>query len=658
MLDHVKTNIFRSFPSLHSPLDFKKREDIYDTVQTMNISQSLNFSLILALMETVNLIGYLYIDFQSRLFSPYSITIIVFLIILGANILYCEQLLKLERTTETRCILKHHTYFFTIAFSIFCLAVNYISLKSRMTAESVVIFYIYIAAGPIYSFSETLSAVLLTTLCSIPAFLYQNAPLTVYTTLLLYCFISLFLSQMRCRIIETHLFQLREAWDEQVTLQNRADNDPLTQILNRNGYSIRLEELLPYTMRLKIPVAIIMIDIDFFKQYNDAFGHMAGDECLKKIASALSASIHQGKDLICRFGGEEFQIFLHGIKATDAIKAADRLRQCVAGLKIPAANQSVCPYVTISLGVATGILSSMDDYHKLVKAADKELYYSKSHGKNMISFGEINTSRSSGLSFEDKLENIKLIYESSSSPFAVIDVRKNQEGMADFSFVYANEACAKLECMTKKALYSKSFLGHYPNADGRRINSYLKIAVEGGREILYDFSPQISKYLKIECFQFHPGYCGCILEDVTDQHYLEFFGGNELSLLNQVTDGGILITSYDIGTPSVLFMNTRLIKALEYSSFSEYRREKGLERCFLEDISPDDRHAFQEALAMYTTDDTIRSCIIRIRKKTGGYLWFMLRGRLLVDEHHTPLILFTVYHITRQLKQLISYHDI
>lgn len=75
---------------------------------------------------------------------------------------------------------------------------------------------------------------------------------------------------------------VRKARDEQVCLQERADKDPLTQLFNRNGYSLRLEELIPYSIRLHVPVAVIMIDIDYFKQYNDTYGHVQGDECLKR----------------------------------------------------------------------------------------------------------------------------------------------------------------------------------------------------------------------------------------------------------------------------------------------------------------------------------------------------------------------------------------
>ena len=652
MLEYVKKNLSRTFPPPDRNMVCRCADEIYDTVQTMNISQTLNYSILLIIMELFSLMTYLAIDVAGRAFSMLTFTILLFLLFIALNILYCEYLLKQERTCSTRRRLKHHTYLFTAIFALYCIVVNHINLQSRLTAESVLMFYIYIAAGPIYSLPEALAAVLATALAAIPVFRAHHVPLPLYSNLFLYSFISLFLSQMRCRIIVSNLQMVRKARDEQICLQERADKDPLTRLFNRNGYSLRLEELIPYNIRLKIPVAVIMIDIDYFKQYNDTYGHMQGDECLKKVATALSGSIHQENDLICRFGGEEFQILLCDILPSDAIKVGDRLRKSVSDMKIPAANRSASPFVTISVGIVSTVLTSMDDYHKLVRAADDELYYAKSHGKNMISFCELNPAPSSDLSLEDKLEHAKLIYDSSPFPFAIIQIQVKDQQACDFSYVYVNEACARLECRSRNSLYRKSFLSHYPDADTRRLPAYYATAMNGGRQIFYDFSPERSKYLKIECFQFHQGYCGCLIEDVTDQHYFELYGNNELGLLNQVVNGGILLTSYQAESPEVIYMNSRLLHALGYCSLSEYKLLYGGSLSFLDQLHPDDIHTFQETMTVFSTDDTVRSCIIRIRQKNGAWLWFMLRGKLIIDEHKNPLNLFTVYHITRQLKQL------
>lgn len=236
MLNNVKKNVCASFPFLSSGHHFNHTQEIFDTVQTMNISQTLNFSILLILMELANLISYWAVDIKKRLISPTSFAIVIFLLYMVFNIFYCDYLLGLERSGRTRKLLQCHTYSFTIMFSVFCLCMNYFCLKSRMSAESVLMFYIYLAAGPIYTYKEALAAVVTTGALALPSFVAQKAPVAMYSNMFLYSFTSLFLSQMRCRITGNNLRLLKEAWNEQIYLQDRADNDPLTQVLNRSGF--------------------------------------------------------------------------------------------------------------------------------------------------------------------------------------------------------------------------------------------------------------------------------------------------------------------------------------------------------------------------------------------------------------------------------------
>ena len=175
----------------------------------------------------------------------------------------------------------------------------------------------------------------------------------------------------------------------QMQFKEQAMVDGLTGVANRRRYEEGSLARWREATRFGLPFSICMFDIDKFKVYNDTFGHMAGDECLKKVAAALASRIHQGRDLICRFGGEEFQILLYGIKPEDALHAADRLRQAVADLKLPSADRRTAPYVTISVGASSAVPSSMETYNGMIKAADDELYYAKNHGKNMVSFREM-----------------------------------------------------------------------------------------------------------------------------------------------------------------------------------------------------------------------------------------------------------------------------
>lgn len=652
MLDCIKKNLFSTSSIQDHGADSQCMDEIFDTIQTMNISQMKNYSIILFLMKLFSLAIYLAFGFKARIVSLLSLTISLFLLYLLFNVIYCKYLLKQERSLRVRRLMRYHTYFFTAVFALHCVVMTYINMQIRLTEESVLMFYLYIAAGPIYSIYEAGTAVLAIALAVLPIFRMHHVLPGLYANLFLYSFVSVCLSVMRCRILINNLHTMRRAREVQAHLKEQADRDPLTRLLNRNGYSLRLEEMIPYNIRLKIPVAVIMIDIDFFKQYNDTFGHIQGDDCLKKVAQVLAGSIHRETDLICRYGGEEFQIFLSDIQPSDAIRVGDRLCKAVAGLKLPAADQSVSPYVTISVGVASGILTSMEDYRKLARAADEELYQAKCHGKNTVSFRSLIPRSSHVLALEDKLENARLIYESSPVPFAVIQILVKDGRPYDFQYIYANEACARLECRSRASLYQRSFMSHYPETDPRRFEIYYETAVHGGRREICDFRPERSKYLKIECFRFHEGYCGCLLEDVTDQHYLELYGNKELEILNRVVNGGLLLTRYQVNKPEVIYMNARLLQALGYSSLSEYKLIFGHSASLLDQIYADDIRRFQETMAIFSPDEAVRGCFVRIRSKDGQWLWFMLRGGLIIDEHRTPLILYTAYQITWQLKQL------
>ena len=651
MMDFVKKKFFPTLSMQDHCTDFPDMEEIHSTVLTMNISGTSKFSMFLLFLELFTFTVYLSADFSGRLISMYSGAVLLFLLFLTFNIIYSKHLLRQEMTQRIRRLLNYHTYCFTVVFAIYSVVMTYINLQNRVTEESILMFYIYIAAGPIASLFETAVTLFATAVAILPGLKMHHVPLALYSNLLLYITISLCLSMMRCRIIINHLQMMRKARDEQKYLKEQADKDLLTGLFNRNGYSQRLEEMIPYNIRLKIPVAVLMLDIDYFKQYNDVFGHVQGDECLKKVARALSGCIHREDDLLCRFGGEEFQVFLCGIQPSDAIRVGGRLRKAVYDLKLPSANQGESPYMTISVGVASGVLTSMEDYHKLVRAADEELYQAKKRGKNMISFRNLIPRAGHEQTLEDKLENAKVIYENSPFPFAVIQVLVRNGKPCDFTYVYANEACAKLECCSRESLYGKSFMGHYPEADTHRISTYYETAVHGGRQELLDFKRERSKYLKIECFQFHEGYCGCLIEDVTEQHYLELCCSKEMELLNRVLNGGILLLTYLKENPEVVYMNTELLQALGYSGLSECRRS-GCTSTFLDLVYPDDIHRFNEVVDLFSPGDVARGCIIRLRSKEGIWLWFMLRGRPILDENETPLILFTAYHITHHLKQL------
>lgn len=158
--------------------------------------------------------------------------------------------------------------------------------------------------------------------------------------------------------------------------------DQLTNLVNRRG----LDELL-YAEWLRAissgrQLGIGMVDIDNFKLYNDCYGHLAGDECLRRVAEALQQSLRQ-EDLVARYGGEEFTMVLPGANITVAMQVAERARSVVEALAIP--HTSAAPgVVTLSIGVASEAPGPGKTAKKLLDAADKALYRAKSEGRNCV----------------------------------------------------------------------------------------------------------------------------------------------------------------------------------------------------------------------------------------------------------------------------------
>jgi diguanylate cyclase (GGDEF)-like protein len=160
--------------------------------------------------------------------------------------------------------------------------------------------------------------------------------------------------------------------------------DALTQIANRREFDRRLDIEWGRARRDGQPLALIMIDIDCFKNYNDHYGHPAGDACLQRIAAALSAIPKRAADLVARFGGEEFVVLLPATPVEEAARLAERLRQALVDLQIPHATSRVASGITASFGVAAMRPASQLQAAELVAAADAALYVAKEQGRNRV----------------------------------------------------------------------------------------------------------------------------------------------------------------------------------------------------------------------------------------------------------------------------------
>jgi diguanylate cyclase (GGDEF)-like protein len=161
--------------------------------------------------------------------------------------------------------------------------------------------------------------------------------------------------------------------------------DGLTGIANRRKFNEFLDLSWNFAIRQSTSVALIMMDIDFFKAYNDSCGHLAGDACLISIAQTLAKTVTRKTDLTARYGGEEFVCVLPGTSLENAALVAEKLRLSVLELHIPHPNSAAANIVTISLGVVAMIPDKNISISLLIKAADKALYQSKDSGRNKVS---------------------------------------------------------------------------------------------------------------------------------------------------------------------------------------------------------------------------------------------------------------------------------
>lgn len=136
--------------------------------------------------------------------------------------------------------------------------------------------------------------------------------------------------------------------------------------------------------REKKCLSVIFCDIDYFKQFNDIYGHLEGDDCLKKVAGVLAAEVHRPADLVARYGGEEFVILLPDTDISGSSRIAEKMRLHVAGLKIPHKGSDVDDFVTMSFGVAAIVPGADRTVEDLVNMVDKALYLAKENGRNQV----------------------------------------------------------------------------------------------------------------------------------------------------------------------------------------------------------------------------------------------------------------------------------
>ena len=166
-------------------------------------------------------------------------------------------------------------------------------------------------------------------------------------------------------------------------LQKMAHRDPLTSLGNRRHLDDTLVRLWPVAQQRAESIAMLMLDIDAFKAFNDRYGHLAGDTCLQRVSAVVAAELRSPEDIVARFGGEELVMVFSNMQLSDGVAIAERIRRAIEMVGIPH-EASRTGVVTVSIGVTAGIPSLELAQHNFLAAADAALYAAKRNGRNQV----------------------------------------------------------------------------------------------------------------------------------------------------------------------------------------------------------------------------------------------------------------------------------
>lgn len=184
-------------------------------------------------------------------------------------------------------------------------------------------------------------------------------------------------------------YQVRISFLQRGALKSLAQTDPLTGLYNRGAINQKLAHLIEYAYREGKHITLTLVDVDYFKHYNDLYGHLAGDKCLIRVAEVLASGCKRPLDFAGRYGGEEFLLLWFDAAPDEARHLAEQTRSAIQKLAIPHRASLTSGQVSVSCGVITGIPQHSDNAERLLQLADQALYQAKATGRNRIQVSEL-----------------------------------------------------------------------------------------------------------------------------------------------------------------------------------------------------------------------------------------------------------------------------
>ncbi|MCX7614864.1 MAG: GGDEF domain-containing protein [Clostridiales bacterium] len=340
-----------------------------------NIDRTVFFTYILLAAEFSNLLICLITNFKIR--HVIYINCSTFLLILSILAILVFYFTRNLLTDIKKWSLIYRTFWclYVIGAITFC----FVEYRSQFTMTNYLLMMVAISIFPVFSVKELLvfGGIAFVTqgifILTIEPFIPENIQLYLITSIVLF-FTSRLLRKSYYAVLLT-----------KIQLEEMADTDSMTGVLNRRGFERRLKYIWAGCVRHNSNVMVAMVDTDFFKKYNDKFGHYAGDKCLTTIAQNIAVDFKRITDLFARYGGEEFILFAAGLPDNKIEEFLNRIITRIESLQIEAGDKSVSDYVTVSIGCVSIQAVPGLTFEHLYQKADKELSNAKKNGRNAFS---------------------------------------------------------------------------------------------------------------------------------------------------------------------------------------------------------------------------------------------------------------------------------
>lgn len=284
---------------------------------------------------------------------------------------------------RARRLREDHRWFLRVTWLIYLIASDLLAFNLQDAVMAQVLFW-SATIGFIISYlsSGTWSAIVLCLQAAAAVrmiwFYHLGADIILYNVLLIG--VSCVMSNYAYRLYEQ---KANDQWMLRIAT-SRSERDPMTGLLNRRGFEPKAGKMLQNCKKRRQAVGVMMVDIDNFKKYNDAFGHPQGDRCIIAVAQEIRELTREAGGICARLGGEEFAVMIAGESEIDFLQYAKKLQMAVEGLKLEQAANNFYPYVTISLGVEHHPRVYTETYGDLYHRADEALYRAKKAGRNCI----------------------------------------------------------------------------------------------------------------------------------------------------------------------------------------------------------------------------------------------------------------------------------